>query len=120
MNLGTAESYVILAKSEISNVPASAITGDLGVSPAAASAITGLPLTADSTNVFSTTPEVTGNVYAADYAPPTPSNLTTAIGDMQLAFTDAAGRAPKVTELGSGGRTAGILGVVVDRETLAG
>jgi hypothetical protein len=83
-------------------VPTSAVTGNLGVSPIAAIAITGFPLTADSTNVFSTTPEVTGKVYAADYAVPTPSNLTTAIGDMQLAFTDAAGRAPKVTELGSG------------------
>jgi hypothetical protein len=41
-------------------------------------------------------------VYASDYAPPTPSNLTTAIGDMELAFTDAAGRAPDVTELGAG------------------
>jgi hypothetical protein len=41
-------------------------------------------------------------VYAADYTPPTPSNLTTAVGDMQLAFTDAAGRAPGVTELGAG------------------
>jgi hypothetical protein len=56
----------------------------------------------DSTNVFSTSPQVTGKVYAADYAAPTSTNLTTAIGDMQLAFTDAAGRAPKVTELGAG------------------
>src|SRR4029077_4446294 len=38
----------------------------------------------------------------ADYAPPTPSKMTTAIGDMELAFTDAAGRAPDVTELGAG------------------
>ena len=35
-------------------------------------------------------------------ARPRPSNLTTAIGDMELAFTDAAGRAPDVTELGAG------------------
>jgi hypothetical protein len=41
-------------------------------------------------------------VYAADYALPTFSALTTAIGDMQLAFTDAAGRAPGLTELGAG------------------
>jgi hypothetical protein len=83
-------------------VPTSAVTGNIGVSPAAATFITGFPLTADSTNVFSTSPQVTGKVYAADYAPPTPSNLTTAVGDMQLAFTDAAGRAPGVTELGAG------------------
>jgi hypothetical protein len=102
VNLGIAGNYVVLAKSGISTVPTSAITGDLGVSPAAATFITGFSLIADSTNVFSISPQVTGKVYAADYAVPTPSNLTTAIGDMQLAFTDAAGRAPTVTELGAG------------------
>ena len=45
---------------------------------------------------------MTGKVYAADYTAPTPSALTTAIGDMQTAFTDAAGRAASVTELGAG------------------
>jgi hypothetical protein len=102
VNLGTAANFVILAKSGISTVPTSAVTGNIGVSPIAAIAITGFSLIADSTNVFSTTPQVTGNVYAADYAPPTPSNMTTAVSDMELAFTDAAGRAPGVTELGAG------------------
>jgi hypothetical protein len=92
----------MLAKSGISTVPLSAITGNIGVSPAAATLITGFSLIADSTNVFSTSPQIVGKAYAADYAVPTPSNLTTAIGDMQLAFTDAAGRAPTVTELGAG------------------
>jgi hypothetical protein len=102
VNLRTAGSYAVLAKSGISTVPTSAITGNLGVSPAAASYITGFALIADATNVFSTSPQVTGSVFASDYATPTPSNLTTAIGDMELAFTDAAGRAPSVTELGAG------------------
>jgi hypothetical protein len=102
IDLGKAGNYVILAKSGISTVPTSAVTGNLGISPAAASFITGFSLIADSTNVFSTAPQVTGQVYAADYALPTPSNLTTAVGDMELAFTDAAGRAPGVTELGAG------------------
>jgi len=108
VDLGSAEQFVIIAKSAISTVPASAITGDLAVSPAAASYITGFSLTADSTNVFASSAQVTGRVYAADYASPTPSDLTTAVGDMELAFTDAAGRAPDVTELGAGdigGRT---------------
>ena len=43
-----------------------------------------------------------GKIYASDYTTPTPANLTTAVGDMQTAFTDAAGRAPDVTELGAG------------------
>jgi hypothetical protein len=102
VNLGTASGYAILAESAISTVPPSVVTGNVGVSPAAASFITGFALAADATSVFSTSPQVTGNVYAADYAVPTPSNLTTAVGDMQNAFTDAAGRAPDVTELGAG------------------
>jgi hypothetical protein len=102
VNLGTAATYVILAKSGISTVPPSVVTGNVGVSPAAATSITGFSLIADSTNVFSTSAQMTGKVYAADYAPPTPSNLTTAVLDMQLAFADAAGRAPDVTELNGG------------------
>ena len=109
VNLGAAASFAILAKTGISNVPTSAITGNLGVSPAAATYITGFPLTADGTNTFSTTPQVTGKIYAANYADPTPANLTTAVLNMQAAYTDAAGRSnPDATELYSGnlsGRT---------------
>jgi len=102
VNLATAGDFAILAKTGISTVPTSAVTGNLGVSPAAATFITGWALTADATNAFSTSTQLTGKAYAADYAAPTPTNLTTAIGDMQTAFTDAAGRAPGVTELGAG------------------
>lgn len=102
VNLGTSGGFAILAKSGISTVPTSAITGNIGVSPISATAITGFSLIADATNVFSTSTQVTGKVYAATYAPPTPSNLTTAVGDMELAFTNAAGRAASVTELGAG------------------
>jgi hypothetical protein len=102
VNLRTAGTYVILAESDISTVPPSVITGDVGISPMAATFITGFSLIADATNVFATSTQVTGKIYAADDAVPTPSNLTTAIGDMGQAFTDAAGRAPDVTELGAG------------------
>ncbi len=102
VSLGTAANYVILAKSAISTTGTTAITGNLGLSPAAASFITGFGLIADSTNVFSTSSLVTGKVYAADYAVPTPSNLTTAVENMMTAYTDAAGRAAGVTELGAG------------------
>ena len=100
--LGTAADFTVLAKTGISSVPASAITGDIGVSPAAATYITGFSLSADASNAFSTSPQVTGRVYAADYADPTPAKMTTAIGDMERALVDAAGRAPDVTELGAG------------------
>ncbi|HXI65051.1 MAG TPA: ice-binding family protein [Gemmatimonadales bacterium] len=94
---------MILGKTGISNVPTSAITGNLGLSPAAASFITGFTLNLPAGGAFSTSAQVTGNVYASDYAVPTPSNLTTAIGDMQTAYTDAAGRpTPDHTELAAG------------------
>src|SRR5689334_4518073 len=103
VGLGAAGNYVILAKSAISNVPTSAITGNLGLSPAAASFITGFALVLPPGGASSTSAQVTGSVYAADYAVPTPSNLTTAIGDMQTAYTDAAGRpTPDHTELAAG------------------
>ncbi len=102
VDLGTAGTYAVLAKSAISTVPGSAITGDIGISPAAATFITGFSLTADATNVFSTSTQVSGRVYAANYAPPSPANLTTAISDIEIAFTAAAGRAPDVVELGAG------------------
>jgi hypothetical protein len=100
--LGGAGNYVILAKSGISTTGVTAVTGDLGLSPAAAGSITGFGLVADSTNVFSTSAQVTGNVYASNYAVPTPGNLTTAVNNMLTAYTDAAGRAPDYSELGAG------------------
>lgn len=100
--LGTADNYVILAKSAVSTTGVTAVTGNVGVSPAAASFITGFSLIADASNVFSTSSLVTGNIYASDYAVPTPANLTTAVNNMLTAYTDAAGRAPDYTELGAG------------------
>jgi hypothetical protein len=104
--LGGAGNYVILAETGISTVPTSAVTGDLGISAGFAVAITGfgaLPL--DVTACFSTSPQVTGKVFAADYNTlgcTTPALLTTAITNMTTAYTDAAGRAPDYTELGAG------------------
>lgn len=88
--LGTSENYVILAKTGISTVPASVITGDVGISPAAESYLTGFSQT-DATG-YATSPQVTGFLYAADMAPPTSINLTTAVEDMLTAYSDAAGR----------------------------
>ena len=100
---GEAVSYVILAKAGITNVTGSAIVGDIGLSPAAASFISGFSLMADSTNVFSNSSSVTGKVFAADFASPTPENLTSAISSMETAYTDAAGRSnPDFNELASG------------------
>ncbi|NCO51526.1 MAG: DUF3494 domain-containing protein [Deltaproteobacteria bacterium] len=103
VNLGSAGNFAILAKSAISTTGATAVVGDLGISPSAASFITGFAMIADSSNTFATSPYVTGNIYAADYATPTPAMMTTAISDMEIAFTDAAGRTlPDFTELYAG------------------
>lgn len=102
VNLGMAGNYSILAKTGISSVPNSVVTGNIGVSPVAATFITGFSLTMDATNLFSTSTQVTGKAYAADYTPPTPSNLTTAVSNMEAAYTDAAGRAANYTELYTG------------------
>src|SRR5665648_505414 len=95
--------FLILAKTAITATGATSITGDVGISPNKAGSITGFGLTMDSTNVFSTSSLMTGKVYAADYYPPTPANMTTAISAMEAAYTDAAGRTnPTATELGDG------------------
>jgi hypothetical protein len=96
VNLRSAGNFVILAQSQITNVPTSAVTGDVGLSPATGAGI-GL-----------TCAQVTGAIYTVDAAGPLPcrvtdaTRLTTAIGDKGTAYTDAAGRAPDYTEVGAG------------------
>jgi hypothetical protein len=83
INLRSTAGFVILAGSLVSNIPTSAITGDVGLSPANRSFITGFGLT-----------EVTGKIYAADDVSPAgvPAKLTAAKGDLTTAYNDAAGR----------------------------
>ena len=102
VNLGTAGNYAIFAKAGIGSLPPSAITGNLGSSPAAASYVTGFSLINDPTNTFSTSTQVSGKIYAADYAAPTPGILMMAIVDMELAFNTAAALTPDMTEFGAG------------------
>jgi hypothetical protein len=106
VNLGTAGNFVILAKSGISATGTTSVVGNIGVSPIAATAITGFGLIMDPSGVFSTSSLVDGKVYAANYTTPTPTNLTTAVSNMQTAYTDAAGRpTPDYTDLYSGDLT---------------
>jgi hypothetical protein len=106
--LGLAGNFVILAKTGISTTTGgtTAVVGDMGISPAAATYITGfdLILAADSTPW--TSGLVTGNIYAADNNPPTPTYVGTAVSNMETAYTDAAGRTlPDFTELHAGDLT---------------
>lgn len=101
VNLGASANYVVLAKTAINNSSTSTIIGDLGLSPAATSYVTGLALT--NATGYATSAQITGKVYAADMADPTPVNLTTAVENMITAYNDAAGRpSPDFIELATG------------------
>lgn len=105
-DLASAAAYVLIGKTGITNVTGSLISGGhLGVSPVAATGITGFSLVLDLTGQFSTSPSVAPpwRVYAANYAVPTPANLTAAISSMELAYSDAVGRSgPDFLNLASG------------------
>ena len=97
VNLGTAGTFAILSKTGVTDVYASAITGDVGSSPITGAAI------------LVTCTEVSGKIYSVDAAGPLPCVvndapfLTSAVLDMEAAYTDAAGRtSPTATELGAG------------------
>jgi hypothetical protein len=98
VSLGTAGTFAILTKSGITDVFASAINGDIGASP-----ITGAAIHLTCAEVM------TGKVYSVNAAGPLPCRvtdptlLTKAVGDMQTAYTDAAGRVlPDFIDLGAG------------------
>jgi hypothetical protein len=88
VNLGTAGNFAILAETAITDVPSSAITGNVGLDPASGAAI-GI-----------TCAEVVGTIYSDDAAGPLPCRVTssgllvTAVADMGNAYNDASGRGP--------------------------
>src|ERR1035437_395715 len=104
VNLGSAGNFAILAKTGISTTGTTSVVGDIGISPAEASYITGFDLTLPASSAFSTSALVSGKVYAPSYAVPTSSNISIAVSNMETAYTDAMGRtAPApITELGAG------------------
>ncbi|MGA3285173.1 MAG: ice-binding family protein [Verrucomicrobiota bacterium] len=91
VNLGSTANFAILAGAAITTTGGGTITGDVGASPISGSAI-GV-----------TCAQVTGTIYAVDAAGPLPcavqdaTLLTTAKGDLTIAYNDAAGRTPVPT-----------------------
>jgi hypothetical protein len=106
-NLKSTCKFAILAKTGISTVPNSAITGDIGVSPITAAAMTGFDLDLDSSGKFSTASQVVGKAYAADYLGSTPADMTAAVSAMEAAYTSAAALATtnSTTNSNIGGET---------------
>jgi hypothetical protein len=101
VTLGSTGRFAILSYAGITNTGPTIITGDIGVSPLAASYMTGLG-----------TLNVVGTMYGVDATGPagsvaSPSMLTVAMGDVTIAFNDAAGRtiAPIGVAGNIGGRT---------------
>jgi len=92
VNLGTAANYAILAKTGVSSVPNSVVTGHIGLSPTARSGLTGWSLITEPTDTSFGSAQVSGRLFAADNVGGTTSvDLTTAVGDMQTAYTTANG-----------------------------
>jgi hypothetical protein len=102
VELGAAGNYVILAKAGVTTVPASVITGNIGVSPIAATAMTGFSFGLSGDGTFSISTQVIGKAYGASYAAPTPGHLLTAVGDMAIAYGDVVGREAGTMNLGGG------------------
>ena|SRR5450759_43810 len=97
VNLGKAGNYAILAKTGVSTVPNSVVTGNVGLSPAARTFLTGWSLISEPTDTSFSSAQVAapGRLFAADNVGGTTSvDLTTAVGDMQTAYTYANGLAP--------------------------
>jgi len=87
--LGTAGKYVILAMTGVTTTGTSAITGHIG-SASSSGNTTGFSETLDTSGTFATSAQVTGRMYAFNYAAPTPTELTTATAtDATAAFNDA-------------------------------
>lgn len=96
--LGEAGIFAILTKSGVTDVFPSSISGDVGASP-----ITGAAIHVTCAEM------VTGTIYTVNAAGPLPCRvidptlLTTAVANMQTAYTNAAGRTnPNFTNLGAG------------------
>jgi len=92
VDLGSAADYTILTKTGITTVPDSRIMGNIGVSPIAKESVTGFSLVSNANQTASGSFQVTGEVHGANHSEPTPTILTSAIRDMQTAYTDASSR----------------------------
>ncbi|KAJ7725748.1 hypothetical protein B0H14DRAFT_2410535 [Mycena olivaceomarginata] len=101
--LGTAKNFAILTETGVSTVPGSAVSGNVGVSPVTAAALTGFSLVQDISGQFWTSTQIDGHAMGATDAIPTPALLTVAILDMQTAYTDAMSKStPDFVDLKAG------------------
>ena len=98
VSLGKSGNYTLLAQATIVTTGATAITGNVGLSPANSSALVGFSLSLDPSGSFANSPLVTGKVEANNYGDVTQATLLAAISEMRNAFTLAEGRTSTVSE----------------------
>ena len=118
IGLGTATDFAIRAGTGVSNIPTSDITGDLGLSPVAGTAYTGL-----------TCAEVDGTIYSVDATGPAPcvvedpGRMTTVENDARTAFNHASalpGATPIGPDLAGLELVAGLYGFGASATNLSG
>jgi hypothetical protein len=105
VNLLTAGDYVILTKTGITNVPTSAITGDIGATPITAASMDNVTCTEITGTIFGADQAYTGSGDISCFAGTASDNtlVANAVLDMGAAYNDAAGRTtPDFTELHAG------------------
>lgn len=102
VDLKTAGSFTALSKAGISATGVTTVIGDIGVSPVTSTSITGFGLILPAGGAYSTSSLVSGKCYAPDYNSPTPVKMTTAIGDMENAYTVANGMVVPAPTVGLG------------------
>lgn len=105
VNLRAAGDFVILTKTGITNVPVSAITGNIGANPITAAAMDNVTCTEISGTIYGSDAAYTGSGDITCFAGAAPDNtfVANAVLDMGTAYADAMGRTtPDFTELGAG------------------
>jgi hypothetical protein len=105
VNLRTAGNMVILAKTGITNVPTSSITGNIGSSPITAASMDNITCNEISGIIYGSDAAYTGNGDTSCFAGVAADNtlVANAVLDMGTAYTDAAGRTlPDFTEFQAG------------------
>jgi len=106
VNLGTAGNYVIFALAGVTNSPTSAIIGNVALN-ATGGGMTGFSETADASNTFSTSAQVTGKLYNTDHTVPTPGELTAAMNATGAAIGIADAMTATTVNLPVGGNLTG-------------
>jgi hypothetical protein len=108
VNLGTAENFVVLSRSGISNIGSSAVAGDVGANFSGGAVFSGFESALDASGQFATSAMVNGKLFASGFIVPTPATLVSATSDMETAYNDAMVRSFPTATGKAGGEIGGL------------